>query len=189
MAVPTEDELLLLLGRLVFEMQEAEAEVHLAVTIVLGIPVAKSVENLRDLYAQKTMGQFRNLVRSRIGLAPSFDDFMSDYIERRNFAVHNFSRTSLFNIFTEGGREKLYNFLVDLRCRNRKLRLTFAALTEAWMRVLDPTYHSDAKAEEFRKSDLYKEIVTEFVPQLPKIFGRKAAGDCPEGENGSASAV
>lgn len=167
---------MLLLGRVVFEMQETEATLHLAMTVAFGIPVAKSVEQLRDLYSRKTLGQFMALVRDKIGLSQTFDDFMKDYIERRNFAIHNFSRTSIFNIYKDEGREKLANFLTDLRFRNRKVKFTFVALTEAWMMVLAPGYKDDEKLAELRATDFYKEIVRDFVPQLKAIFGKNHQG-------------
>lgn len=82
-------------------MQETEATLHLAMTVAFGLSVAKSVEQLRDLYGKKTLGQFLALVRGKIGLSPSFDEYMKDYVERRNFAIHNFSRGSIFNIHKE----------------------------------------------------------------------------------------
>jgi hypothetical protein len=172
MTIAPEDEVFLLLGRVVFEMQETEATLHLAMTVAFGIPAAKSVEQLRDLYSKKTLGQFLGLVRDKIGLSDSFDDFMKDYIERRNFAIHNFSRTSIFKIYEEGGREKLTNFLIDLRYRNKRVKFTFVALTEAWLMVLAPEYKDDAKLEDLRSTEFYKEVVQDFVPTLKAIFGK-----------------
>lgn len=173
MAAPSEDDVFLLLGHVVFEMQETEATLHLAMTVAFGLSVAKSVDQLRDLYGKKTLGQFLALVRGKIGLSPSFDEYMKDYIERRNFAIHNFSRGSIFNIYREEGREKLANFLTDLRYRNRKVKFTFVALTEALMRVLSPEHASDPKLAELRQTEFYKEIVRDFVPSLHAIFGKK----------------
>lgn len=170
MTVLSEDDVLLLLGYVVFEIQETEATLHLAMTVAFGISAAKSVDQLRDLYGKKTLGQFLALVRKKIGLSPSFDEYMKDYIERRNFAIHNFSRGSIFNIYKEEGREKLANFLTDLRYRNRKIKFTFVALTEAWMRILSPEYADDAKLADLRKTEFYKEIVRDFVPSLRTIF-------------------
>jgi hypothetical protein len=170
MSAPSEDDVFLLLGQVVFEMQETEATLHLAMTVAFGISAAKSVEQLKDLYAKKTLGQFLLLMRDRIGLSPSFGDFMKDYIERRNFAIHNFSRTSIFNVYTEEGREKLADFLTDLRYRNRKVKLTFVALTEAWLRILDLKYASEGKFKEIIGAELYGEIVRDFVPTLREIF-------------------
>ncbi len=172
MTIPSEDDVLLLLGQVVFEMQETEATLHLGMTVAFGLSAAKSVEQLRDLYGKKTLGQFLALVREKIGLNPSFDEYMKDYVERRNFAIHNFSRTSIFNIYKEDGREKLDNFLTDLRYRNRKIKFTFVALTEAWMRVLSPEYANDSKLADLRNTEFYKEIVRDFVPSLRSIFGK-----------------
>lgn len=143
-------------------------------TVAFGLSVAKSVDQLRDLYGKKTLGQFLALGREKIGLSPEFDEYMKDYIERRNFAIHNFSRGSIFNIYTEDGREKLANFLTDLRYRNRKIKFTFVALTEAWMRILSPEYANDSKLADLRKTEFYKEIVRDFVPSLRTIFGKGA---------------
>ncbi|MDQ8021565.1 MAG: hypothetical protein REI94_06980 [Moraxellaceae bacterium] len=174
MTAPSEDHVLLLLGHVVFEMQETEATLHLAMTVAFGLSVAKSIEQLRDLYGKKTLGQFLALVREKIGLNPSFDEYMKDYIERRNFAIHNFSRTSIFGIDNDEGREKLAEFLTDLRYRNRKIKFTFVALTEAWMRVVSPEFATDAKFAELRKTDFYKEVERDFVPSLRAIFGKAA---------------
>ncbi len=169
-SILSEDDVFLLLGQVVFEMQETEATLHLAMTVAFGISAAKSAEQLKDIYAKKTLGQFLVLMRDRIGLSPSFDEFMRDYIERRNFTIHNFSRTSIFNVYSEEGRVKLANFLTDLRYRNRKIKLTFTALTEAWLRVLDPRYGSEGKFKETIGADLFDEIVRDFVPTLREIF-------------------
>lgn len=172
MAVPSEDDVLLLFGRVVFEMQETEATLHILMSVGFGLSIAKSIDQLRDLYAKKTLGQFLALVRDKIGLDPSFDEYMKDYIERRNFAIHNFSRTSVFNIYKDEGREKLGNFLTDLRYRNRKIKFTFVALTEAWMKVMSPEYANDSKQTELRKTEFYNEIERDFVPSLRTIFGK-----------------
>ena len=174
MTTPSEDDVLLLLGQVVFEMQETEATLHLAMSVAFGLSVAKSIQQLRDLYGKKTLGQFLALIREEIGLNPEFDEYMKDYIERRNFAIHNFSRGSLFNIYKEDGSEKLANFLTDLRYRNRKIKFTFVALTEAWMRVLIPEYANDSKLADLRKTEFYKEIVRDFVPSLRTIFDKSA---------------
>ncbi len=50
------------------------------------------------LSPRESLGQFLSLVRGKIGLNPEFDEYMKDYIERRNFAIHNFSRGSIFNM-------------------------------------------------------------------------------------------
>jgi hypothetical protein len=170
MTAPSEDDVFLLLGQVVFEMQETEATLHLAMTMLFGIPAAKSGEQLQNLYARKTLGKFLTLMRERIGVSPSFDEYMRDYIERRNFAIHNFSRTSIFNVYAEEGRTKLANFLTDLRYRNRKIKLTFVALTEVWLRILEPTYASEGMLKETLGTELYEEIVREFVPTLREIF-------------------
>lgn len=175
MTVPTEDDVFLLLGQIVFEMQETEATLHLAMTVTMGIPVAKSVEQLRNLYAKKTIGQFLSLIRTKIGLSPAFDKFMNDYVERRNFAIHNFSRGSIFNVYSESGRVKLINFLTDLRYRNRKIRFTFVALTDAWMKILDPGYEPVITLRDIFGTNLYEEIVHEFGPTLNAIFGKSAS--------------
>ena len=172
MTTHSEDDVLLLLGQVVYEMQQTEATLHLAMTVVFALPIAKSVQQLRDLYAKKTLGQFLLLVREKIGLNPEFDEYMKDYIERRNFAIHNFSRGSIFNIYKEEGREKLANFLTDLRYRNRKINYTFVALTEAWMRAISPDYAEDSKLADVRKTEFYEEIVKDFLPALRTIFGK-----------------
>jgi hypothetical protein len=97
--------------------------------------VAESIEHLKKIYAKKTLGQFLDLLRAKIGISPEFDEFMTDYIEQRNFITHNISRTTIFSPYTDLGREKLMNFLTSFRFMNRKAKLTFMALTEAWMRL------------------------------------------------------
>ncbi|RJF98205.1 hypothetical protein [Noviherbaspirillum saxi] len=179
---PSEKDVILILGYAVYEAQETEATLHLAMSVICGLSIAESLEHLQKIYAKKMLGQFLTLIREKIGLAASFDDFMKDYIERRNFIVHNLSRSSVFSLDSEEGRLRLQNFLTNFCYINRKAKLTFAALTEAWMRIICPEYRSDEKLAEFRKLDLYREIVEDFVPQLSLIFGAKRVDASSEGD-------
>lgn len=171
MSPTKEEDVILLLGYVVFEAQETEATLHLALSVICGLSVAESIDHLQKIYAKKTLGQFLTAVRDKIGLRESFDGFMKEYIDQRNFIVHNLSRCSIFSLYTEDGRSKLTNFLTNFRYTNRKVKLTFMALIEAWMQLLSPEYKSSEKLKEFRDSDLFRTIVQEFIPQLPLIFG------------------
>ncbi|GAB2793780.1 hypothetical protein GCM10027021_15620 [Dyella kyungheensis] len=171
----SEDDVFLLLGRAVYEAQETEANIHVCISIALGLTMAQSIEHLQQIYAKKTLGQFFTIVRERIGVSESFDDFLRDYIGRRNFIVHNLSRTSTFSPYSEGGRAKCLHFLSHFCQMNRKVSLTFMALTEAWMHALDSRHSSDERFKGFRETDLFREIVKDFMPQLPSLFGKGTA--------------
>lgn len=171
--LPTETDAFLLLGQVVFEMQETEATLHLAMSVIFGMTIAKSLEHLKAIYEKKTLGQFLALVREKIGINPSLDEYMKDYIERRNFAIHNISRTSIFSIYSTEGRVKLVNFLADLRYRNRKIKLVFIALTEFWMRRYNSGGVISKEYQEVLDSPLFKEIEEEFMPMLGEIFGNR----------------
>ncbi len=97
---------------------------------------------------------------------------MDDYINQRNFIIHNISRTSRFSIYTENGRLELADFLTSFRYKNRKVKLTFMALTEAWLRLVSSKVELDQKFKDFRETDLYREIEREYIPQLSSIFGK-----------------
>jgi hypothetical protein len=172
--IPSEEDVMLLLGHVVYEAQETESTLHIAFTFFYGLSVAESIEQLKKIYGKKTMGQFLILVRDKIGINQSFDDFMLDYIEQRNFIVHNLSRTTRFSLHTEDGRQKLSNFLTNFRYMNRKVKFTFMALVEVWMQKFDPAHQSDEKFKEFRYSDMFREIKDEFIPQLRPIFGNNS---------------
>ena len=133
---PTEEEVILTLGYASFEAQETEATLHLAMSVILKLSIAESIEHLKLIYSKKTLGQLLTLVRKEIGIDPSFDTFITDYIEQRNFIIHNISRCSGFSLFTDDGRQKLMNFLTRFRYINRKVKMTFVALTEAWLEIL-----------------------------------------------------
>jgi hypothetical protein len=137
---PRESDAFLLLGQVVFEMQETEATLHLAMSIIFGLSIAKSLEHLKKIYEKKTLGQFLALAREKLDINPSFDGYMKDYIDRRNFAIHNISRASDFDVYSSEGRAKFVNFLTDLRYRNRKINITFIALTEFFIRKIDPEW-------------------------------------------------
>lgn len=170
---PTEEEVILTLGYASFEAQETEATLHLAMSVILKLSIAESIEHLKLIYSKKTLGQLLTLVRKEIGIDPSFDTFITDYIEQRNFIIHNISRCSGFSLFTDDGRQKLMNFLTRFRYINRKVKMTFVALTEAWLEILSPGVKHDEKFKDFYGSDLYKEIQHDFIPELGRIFGQK----------------
>ena len=172
----SEEDVILLLGYAVFEAQEAEAALHLTLSVVCGLSEAESISHLKKIYEKKTMGQFLRLVRERIGINESFDDFMREYIEQRNFIVHNLSRCSTFSLYTDDGRLKLNHFLTGFRHKNRKVRLTFMALTEAWLGNISSEYKATDKLKEFRDTDLFREIKEEFIPQLRLIFEKNSRG-------------
>ncbi|CAO3429720.1 hypothetical protein [Azospirillum doebereinerae] len=167
---PSETDAFLLLGQVVFEMQETESTLHLSMSVIFGLPIAKSLEHLKKIYEKKTLGQFLALTREKIGVNPSFDKYMKDYIERRNFAIHNISRASDFDVYSSEGRAKFLNFLTDLRYRNRKINLTFIALTEFFMRKYDPKWATSERIQEILSSSLFKEIEEEFIPRLGEVF-------------------
>ena len=144
-------------------------------SVICGLSVAQSIEHLQTIYAKKTLGQFLELVRQKIGIKESFDGFMDDYIKQRNFIIHNISRTSRFSIYTKEGRLELAGFLTDFKYKNRKVKLTFMALTEAWLRLVSSKEELGLKFKEFRETDLYREIEIEFMPQLSTIFGKKSS--------------
>jgi hypothetical protein len=169
--VPTEDELMLLLGRIVYEAQETEATLHLALTLISGLSLAQSIEHLKSIYAKKTLGQFLVLVREKFGVKPSFDAFMKDYIDQRNFITHNLSRTSIFSLYTDEGRTKCVDLLTSFRYTNRKVKFSFAALIEMWMRMVSPSHQTDEKFKGFRETEMFQEIEKDFIPQLRAMFG------------------
>jgi hypothetical protein len=117
---PSEEKIMLSLGYAIYEAQETEATLHLAMSFIFGLSVAKSIDHLKKIYEKKTLGQFLYIVRENIGLSKSFDDFMVGYIEQRNFITHNISRTSVFSPYTDEGRQKLMNFLTSFRYDNKK---------------------------------------------------------------------
>jgi hypothetical protein len=169
---PRESDAFLLLGQVVFEMQETEATLHLAMSIIFGLSIAKSLEHLKKIYEKKTLGQFLALAREKLDINPSFDGYMKDYIDRRNFAIHNISRASDFDVYSSEGRAKFVNFLTDLRYRNRKINITFIALTEFFIRKIDPEWVNREKNLEILSSPLFREIEEEFIPRLGEIFSR-----------------
>jgi uncharacterized DUF497 family protein len=89
---------MLLLGYLTYEAQETEATLHLCLSVICGLSIAESIDHLKKIYRKKTLGQFLHLVREKIGLEESFDAYMRDYIDQRNFITHNLSRTSMFSL-------------------------------------------------------------------------------------------
>lgn len=171
-SLPTEEDVILLLGNVVYEAQETEATIHLLMSVIFGLTEAQSIEHLSKVYAKKTLGQFLVLVREKIGLKESFDEYMEDYIQQRNFIIHNISRTKSFSLYTEQGRRKSTDFLTSFRYKNRKVKLTFMALTEMWMGKISSEFKSAPELEEFRSSELFREIEREFIPKLSTMFER-----------------
>lgn len=166
------DEVMRLLGRAVYEAQETEATLHLTMSVMFGLSPAESIKQLKTVYEKKTMGQFLRLAREKIGLSESFDKIMYETIEQRNFIVHNLSRASVFSIYHEEGREKLTNFLMSFMEQNKKVKLTFAALVEVWMRRISPEYNNAKKLSEIQESEFYQEVEEIYIPQLKAIFGK-----------------
>ncbi|MDP2243547.1 hypothetical protein [Pseudomonas sp.] len=172
---PSQDDVMLALGYVTYETQETEATLHLVMSLVFGLSVAESIEHLKKIYAKKTLGQFLDLLRAKIGISPEFDEFMTDYIEQRNFITHNISRTTIFSPYTDLGREKLMNLLTSFRFMNRKAKLTFMALTEAWMRLALTDQENETRLSALKESGLLQEIERDFIPELSKIFGRSVS--------------
>ena len=168
------DELMKLLGYAVYEAQETEATLHLCLSIVHGLSIAESIDHLRTIYQKKTLGQFLQLLRTKVGLKDEFDDFLKAYIDRRNFLIHNLSRTSIYSIDSEEGRVNLKNHLSNFRLENRKVNLTFVALTDIWMKHISPEYKASESLKEHLGSDLFAEINNEYIPELRTLFGQNA---------------
>jgi hypothetical protein len=171
---PSQDDVMLVLGYVIYETQETEATLHLVMSLVFGLSVAESIEHLKKVYAKKTLGQFLDILRSKIGISEEFDSFMIDYIEQRNFITHNISRTKLFTVYTELGRDKLMGFLMSFRYMNRKAKFTFMALTEVWFRLFATSEENEPRLRSLRESNLLQEIERDFIPELSKIFIGKA---------------
>lgn len=165
------DELMSRLGYAVYEAQDTEATLHLSLSVICGLSIAESIEHLKKIYEKKTLGQFLATVRTKIGLKEIFNDYMKDYIERRNFIVHNIFRTSTFNINSDEGRIKFNDFVFDFRQRNRKINLTFMALTDVWMQYISHEYKVGDSLKVHLGDRLFQEIQEEFVPELKNIFG------------------
>ncbi len=164
-----------LLGNVVFEMQQTEQVVHLLMSVCFGFSIEKSIEQLKAVYAKKTLGQFQDLLRDQVGLSPAFDELMADFVKRRNFAIHNLTRNTIFRIDTDEGRTKLHGFLEDLRHINHVVKFTFIALTEMWFRKagkLDA--RSTERSEQVRSCPFYDEIEL-FIPTLRSTFGKANA--------------
>jgi len=168
------DELMKLLGYAVYEAQETEATLHLCLSVVHGLSVAESIDHLKKIYQKKTLGQFLQLLRTKIGLKDEFDTFLTDYIDRRNFLVHNLSRTSIYSIHSEEGRTNLENHLFNFRHENRKVKLTFVALIDVWMKHISPEYKASDSLKAYLGSELFKEINNQYIPELRNLFGQNA---------------
>ena len=164
---------MLALGYAAYEAQETEATVHLALSVIFELSAAESIDKLKAVYARKTLGQFQVLLREKLGLKPEFDRYMKEYIDMRNFITHNLSRTSIFSIDTDDGRKKFFTLVTEFRHRNRRVHMSFAALTEMWMRLIDPR-HGDERLKDLRETELIQEIERDFIPRLRTMFGRDA---------------
>jgi len=164
-----------ILGYTVWEAQDTEATIHVSMSVLFGLSEMESVEKLKDVYARKTLGQFLALLRKRIGLSSAFDRFLLDYIEQRNFIVHNLSRTSIFVPYDERGREKLTNLLMAFRQTNRKIHLTFIALTEVWMRKLGASNVDEKRLQSLKDAGLLEEIERDFIPNLSAMFRQNSS--------------
>jgi uncharacterized protein YutE (UPF0331/DUF86 family) len=166
------DELMKSLGHAVYEAQETEATLHLCMSVVLGLSIADSIEHLKKIYQKKTLGQFLQLLRTKVGLKEGFDDSLKSYIDRRNFLVHNLSRASIYSIHSEEGRANLKDHLCNFRLENRKVNLIFVALTDVWLKHISPEYKASEQLKISLGSELFAEISNEYIPELRNLFGQ-----------------
>jgi hypothetical protein len=107
--IPSEEQTFAQIGCLLSLTQQVE---HCTASLIGTVyPEGKpSWDELEKLGKQTLGGLFRKL-QERVDIDPRFQGLLESFLTQRNLFVHNFNRQSWFDVHTETGRDKIWDFL------------------------------------------------------------------------------
>lgn len=107
--IPSEEETFAQIGLLLLLTQQVEHTTSSLIGIVY--PEQKpSWEELEKL-GKQTLGALLRKLKERVDMDPRFQGLFEHFLEGRNIFVHNLNQQSWFDMRTEAGRDKIWNFL------------------------------------------------------------------------------
>jgi hypothetical protein len=148
----TEDQskLLAYLGATLIATQMTERMISLCLTHILQLDGPLTLETLeRAKDRKRTLGQILQRMRDRIELDERFDEFLSEFLEKRNLLAHRLSEVPGWGLKDPEGIAAAYEFLNRLQTLSSKIIGIFGGLARAWARenggpIFPAVYGSDA---------------------------------------------
>lgn len=105
-----------LIGLTLVELQGVEKLLRSCVGVVFQDADGNPLDDLRDpKRRRKTLGYFLTVLRRKATIDPTFDEVLSNFLERRNQFVHDLLGNKLLRLTSADGRRHIRMFLDRLR--------------------------------------------------------------------------
>ena len=128
------EQLLIIFGATVLCVQSTERILHFCLVYVLQVEGGVDIETLRKYEtSKKTLGQLLTSLRKHVGLQERFDDYLGEYLSKRNALVHDVTRIDGgWNIYTKIGRDNAKLFLNRILMLDAVIRKVLVTLIRSW---------------------------------------------------------
>jgi hypothetical protein len=159
-------------GIQLIQYQGVEHALRLCIQIVLPAAPIRTLSDLHTLEERertKTIGYFLSRLRTRVTVAPDFDEALTVFLRGRNAFVHDLSQLEGWNPRSDEGCVTSNQVLDRLERETEHIQNVLSGLIRAWeLQNGKPTVLPGAEAE-------FERIEREYLPLAQQIFGTKDA--------------
>lgn len=152
--IPSSEETFAQIGILLLLTQHVEQVTSCLIGIVYpsGIPSGEELEKLE----RNTLGSLTRTLKERVEMDPIFERLFDHFVEGRNLFVHRLSDQPGFDMGSENGRDKIWNFLEKYQTELQEISLV---VTSALFKHFDATGMPETKwHQELRRTGFLQEI-------------------------------
>jgi hypothetical protein len=137
------------------------------------IRTVEMLEQLEEQHRRKTLGQFIQALRERVGLAPEFDALLGDFLEHRNTLVHDLQRVPGHTFSTLDGFHRINSYALRVGCEAQRLTEIFAALIDTWTEQVGMRDELRATQPDTYDSAFFAQIRATITPILDDLIYQK----------------
>lgn len=138
-----------------------DVEYYISNLIGLVFPKDQPSRSDLDKLDKKTLGVLKKELAKRVEVDEGFLEFLNEFIDKRNIFVHNLNKQDWYDIYTQEGRNEIWNFLGEY----------FYLLEEVKNVVLATILLSDDKSEKPTTEYQNDKIISnEFINKLKTYY-------------------
>ena len=88
-----------------------EVEYYISNLIGLVFPKNRPSRYELDKLNKKTLGALKHELIKRVEIDENFLEYLVEFVDKRNLFVHNLNKQDWFNMYSQEGRDSIWNFL------------------------------------------------------------------------------
>lgn len=162
-----------LIGLTLVELQGVEKLLRSCIGLVFQDADGNPLADLRNPKSRrKTMGQFMTILRQKSSIDPTFDEVLSNFLDRRNQFIHDLLGNKLFRLTSPNGRQHVRLFIDRLRSETDLVGKFMMGALMGWIET--DKYADISKVRiRFRKGSWLGDAEQIFAPHTTELIRPK----------------